>query len=157
MQIRLMRLKKGWSQEQLAEMSGLSTRTIQRIERGATASPETLKCLAAVFGTDFETLQEHIQMPQQDVLSNPMTQAEQEAVEYVRDIKAFYEHLFTFVVVNLFLTGLNLFVTPGYFWAGWVIAGWGVGVALHAVSTFELITLFSPDWEKRQIDRRLGR
>lgn len=157
MQIRLMRLKKGWSQEQLAEMSGLSTRTIQRIERGAKASPETLKCLAAVFETDFDTLQEHMQMPRQDTLTDPMTQAEQEAVEYVRDIKAFYEHLFTFVVVNLFLIGLNLFVTSGYFWAGWVIAGWGVGVALHAISTFEVITLFSPDWEKRQIDKRLGR
>ena len=32
--VRKLRLQRGWSQEQLAEMSGLSTRTIQRIERG---------------------------------------------------------------------------------------------------------------------------
>ncbi|CAM4169684.1 XRE family transcriptional regulator [Vibrio agarivorans] len=32
--IRKLRLKRGWTQEQLAELSGLSIRTVQRIERG---------------------------------------------------------------------------------------------------------------------------
>ncbi|ELE5519572.1 helix-turn-helix transcriptional regulator, partial [Salmonella enterica] len=31
---RQMRLARAWSQEQLAEMAGLSTRTVQRIENG---------------------------------------------------------------------------------------------------------------------------
>ena len=44
-----MRLKRHWSQEQLAEMSGLSIRTIQRIENGENAGFESLKSLAAVF------------------------------------------------------------------------------------------------------------
>lgn len=46
--IRMLRLEKGLSQEQLADKAGISTRTLQRIERGDAASPETLKCLAAV-------------------------------------------------------------------------------------------------------------
>lgn len=62
-----------------------------------------------------------------------------------------------FLVVNLFLVGLNLFVTSGYFWAGWSIAGWGVGVALHALNTFEVITLLGPDWERRQVEKHLNR
>ena len=33
MLIQKLRLQRGWSQEQLAELSGLSVRTIQRIER----------------------------------------------------------------------------------------------------------------------------
>ena len=33
MAIKELRLEKGWSQEQLAELSNLSTRTIQRIEK----------------------------------------------------------------------------------------------------------------------------
>ena len=31
-------LQRGWSQEQLAELSGLSVRTIQRVKRGQPAS-----------------------------------------------------------------------------------------------------------------------
>ena len=45
-------------QERLAELSGLSVRTIQRLEQGQTASVETLKALASVFETDFRRLKE---------------------------------------------------------------------------------------------------
>lgn len=51
------RISKGWSQEQLAEFSGLSVRTIQRIERGHNAGLESLKCIAAVFEMDVSKLQ----------------------------------------------------------------------------------------------------
>ncbi|WP_300527855.1 helix-turn-helix transcriptional regulator [Maricaulis sp.] len=47
--LKSLRLEKGWSQEQLAEISGLSERTIQRAERGETPSLETLRALAASF------------------------------------------------------------------------------------------------------------
>ena len=36
MNVRKLRLQRNWSQEQLAQVSGLSIRTIQRIERGQT-------------------------------------------------------------------------------------------------------------------------
>ncbi len=38
MLVQKLRLQRGWSQEQLATVSGLSVRTIQRIERGQSAS-----------------------------------------------------------------------------------------------------------------------
>lgn len=57
--IKKMRISKGWSQEQLAQFSGLSVRTIQRIERGHNAGLESLKCLAAVFKTDVSLLQKY--------------------------------------------------------------------------------------------------
>jgi DNA-binding XRE family transcriptional regulator len=47
MLVQKLRLQRGWSQEQLAELSGLSVRTIQRIERGSTASVESLTALGA--------------------------------------------------------------------------------------------------------------
>lgn len=71
MHIRLLRLQKGWSQEQLADMAGVSVRTIQRIERGATASPETLKCLGAVFETDLLTPKETTPMPTPNPIASP--------------------------------------------------------------------------------------
>jgi transcriptional regulator with XRE-family HTH domain len=52
-QLRLTRLL---SQEQLAQMSGLSVRTIQRIESGHVPSVESLKCLASVLEVDVSTL-----------------------------------------------------------------------------------------------------
>lgn len=42
MLVQKLRLQRSWSQEQLAAVSGLSVRTIQRIERGQSASLETL-------------------------------------------------------------------------------------------------------------------
>ncbi len=55
--IKNIRISKGWSQEQLAQFSGLSVRTIQRIERGHNAGLESLKCIAAVFEMDISNLQ----------------------------------------------------------------------------------------------------
>lgn len=51
-----LRLSRHLSQEQLAQMSGLNVRTIQRIESGQKASLESLKCLAAALDVDVETL-----------------------------------------------------------------------------------------------------
>jgi transcriptional regulator with XRE-family HTH domain len=54
--LKQLRLSRHLSQEQLATMSGLNVRTIQRIESGHKASVESLKCLAAVLETDIPTL-----------------------------------------------------------------------------------------------------
>ena len=51
-----LRIAKHFTQEQLAEISGLNVRTIQRIESGKNASIESLKCLAAALDVDIQTL-----------------------------------------------------------------------------------------------------
>lgn len=50
------RIKKGWTQTQLAELSDLSVRTIQRAENSGIASMETTSALAAVFEIDRQEL-----------------------------------------------------------------------------------------------------
>lgn len=45
--LRCLREQRGWSQEQLANVSGLSARTIQRVEATGAASLETRMALAA--------------------------------------------------------------------------------------------------------------
>ncbi len=47
--LRELRIARQWSQEQLAALSGLNLRTIQRLESGAKISTESLRALAAVF------------------------------------------------------------------------------------------------------------
>lgn len=44
--LRQERENRDWTQDMLATFSGLSSRTIQRIESGGTATPETAKALA---------------------------------------------------------------------------------------------------------------
>jgi transcriptional regulator with XRE-family HTH domain len=45
--VRALREQKSWSQEHLANASGLSVRTVQRVEMDNVASPETRLALAA--------------------------------------------------------------------------------------------------------------
>ena len=82
---------------------------------------------------------------------------EQNAMEYVRDIKAFYMHAFQYVVVMLGLTIVNLLTSPAYLWVLWAALGWGVGLLAHGLSVFEVINIFGDDWEKRQIQKRMQR
>jgi transcriptional regulator with XRE-family HTH domain len=54
--LRELRTARQWSQEQLARLSGLNLRTIQRLESGAKVSMESLRALAAVFEVPAESL-----------------------------------------------------------------------------------------------------
>jgi len=50
--IKSLREKHCWSQDELASISGLSIRTIQRVEKTGNSSLETMKALASVFKVD---------------------------------------------------------------------------------------------------------
>jgi transcriptional regulator with XRE-family HTH domain len=54
--VRQLRRERAMSQEELAGATGLSLRTIQRIETDGTASLESKKALACVFQVELETL-----------------------------------------------------------------------------------------------------
>lgn len=54
--VKQLRKQRAWSQSHLAEASGLSTRTVQRLERTGNCSDETLLCIAAAFDIDVEQL-----------------------------------------------------------------------------------------------------
>jgi transcriptional regulator with XRE-family HTH domain len=50
-----LRSKKGWTQQQLADICGLSLRTIQRTEKSSNASQETISSLSSVFEVERES------------------------------------------------------------------------------------------------------
>jgi len=54
--IKAQRARRAWSQEHLAEVTGLGLRTIQRIEKTGAASYESARSLAAVFEIDVAEL-----------------------------------------------------------------------------------------------------
>jgi transcriptional regulator with XRE-family HTH domain len=155
MLIQKLRLKQGWSQQQLAQASGLSVRTIQRIEAGHPASTETLKSLAAVFQVDFSTLTPEPAMDNQTPQTNE--QLEAEAFRYVRRLRRFYLHLAKYLIVTLGLIAINRITSPTYMWSFWVAGGWGLGILLHTIRVFSPDRLLGPQWERRQVERCLGR
>ena len=161
MLIQKLRLKRGWSQQQLADASGLSVRTIQRIEGGQPASVETLKSLAAVFEVDFSTLDPERQtmMTTDTASDNTSTneKLEAEAFQYVRSLRRFYFNCFRFVLVITLLAVVNFFTSPHYWWVLWVIGGWGLGLVAQGWRLFGPSLMLGPDWERRQVERRLGR
>lgn len=167
--VRKLRLRNGWSQEQLAEMTGLSVRTIQRIERGQPASLESQKALASVFEVDITTFQtseltQDTQEPQTkepemntdnhtEVKERPVEKVsnqEADAMEYVKGIKDFYGHLTFFVIFTL------IFIFAGHIsemllpWGGWAL-----GVIFHGLQAFEITNIFNINWEKKMVEKRL--
>lgn len=164
MLIQKLRLQRGWSQEQLAEVSGLSVRTIQRLERGQPGSLESLKALAAVFEIDLSRLQEpDMTAPEAPGVSAPgphvqdVRPDEALALAHVRKVKGFYMHLTQYVLVIALLAAINWFTNREYLWFLWPALGWGVGILSHAAATFNLVPFLGADWEKRQVEKYLGR
>lgn len=161
MNIQKLRLQRGWSQQQLAELSGLSSRTIQRIENGQPASAESLKSLASVFEIDFTTLTSEPDMSATaTATATASTQAQQDeqlALAKVRKIRGFYIHLTQYVVVIAVLAVINLVMHPSRLWFFWPAMGWGIGVLAHAAATFEFIPFFGAEWERKQVEKQLGR
>jgi len=151
--VRKLRLKRAWSQEQLAQFSGLNIRTIQRIERGQKAGLESLKSLAAVFEVELNEL-----LPEENMnSSDKISEEENRVIEHVKDIKGFYSHLINYTVVVMGLFLINFLTSPGYYWAWWAALGWGIGLISHGISVFEVYSFFGADWEKKQIEKRLGK
>jgi transcriptional regulator with XRE-family HTH domain len=153
MLIQKLRLQRGWSQEQLAEVSGLSVRTIQRLERGQPGSLETMNALAAVFEIDLDRLKE----PTMDTPRPPLPADEALALAHVRKVKAFYVNLTSYLIVMPALAALNWFSYPQYLWFIWPALGWGLGLASQAAAVFSAVPFLNGDWEKRQVEKYLGR
>ena len=49
-----------------------------------------------------------------------------------------YVHIGAYLVVNLFLIGFNLSVSPETYWFQWPLVGWGIGLLFHALTVFLL-------------------
>lgn len=148
--IRKLRLQRGWTQSQLAEMASVTPRTIQRIEQGKNPSLETCRALASVFEVDLSIIQpEEITMNDEVNLKSD----EQEAMVYAKRIKEFYEFLFVYVVLAIVFF-IKFYDEPKVYV---VFGGLGVALIVQGLIAFEKISFFSPNWEKKLVEKKLGR
>ena len=139
--IKKMRLNRHWSQEQLAEMSGLSIRTIQRIENGNNAGLESLKSLAAVFETEIVDSDGKMEMEQ--------TRKEE---AYIQNVKRFFG--LVVAVVMLLLVPFIYVVQDS--------SNWGIFALFSAPCLLAIIVFghqafgwFGDEWIRKVINKKL--
>lgn len=64
-------------------------------------------------------------------------QRREAAVRRLESRREFWTHLFVYVAVNSLLVVIWAITNSGgYFWPVWPIAGWAIGLAVHAWETF---------------------
>jgi transcriptional regulator with XRE-family HTH domain len=155
--LKSLRLKKHWSQEELAQMSNLNVRTIQRVEKGDSVGVETLKSLAAVFEISIDELKRIIESEKQPKAQRKVDKEDNDAelaniLEKVKSIKYFYA--FTAFLAANFL----LFMLPNYNGGenlGPLIA---VFVSFSAMIIGYAVYVFQPfgkEWEKHKVSQLL--
>ena len=125
-------------------MSGLSIRTIQRIERDQKAGLESLKALSAVFDIEISELQRETVDAVGIITAEQDDELRKEA--YAEGIIGFYKlaGLAIFSLISTFI-----FVTNDA--TGWSVVGifavsWAVIIGVYALNTFDL---FGDDWKRK--------
>ena len=158
MSMKSLRLDRNWSQEQLAQISGLNVRTIQRVEKGEAVGLETMKSLAAVFEMSLDELKGVVDDKDQTSESEEFRTAEQESLreqakEKVKSIRNFY--FFSGFLVMIFL----LFYLPNYNDGenlGPLIVTFISFVVLIGVYAFQVFQPFGEKWEQQKIKKILS-
>jgi transcriptional regulator with XRE-family HTH domain len=132
--IKKMRLERHWSQDQLAEMSGLSIRTIQQIENGENAGLESLKSLASVFEPNITDSNKKEELEQ--------TRKEE---EYFRNI----EGLYAIVGAGIFclMTPLISAIIDSSYWDDFFM----VILGAYSLNVFDF---FGENWKRKIIDKK---
>lgn len=76
----------------------------------------------------------------------------QKASKQVKEIKGFYGHLTSYVIVLALLIYINLKFTPEYLWFIWTMLGWGIGLLFHGMRVFSWFPFLNKDWEEKKFD-----
>ena len=144
MNIRELRKQKYWSQDQLAQMSGLSIRTIQRIERDQKAGLESLKALSAVFDIEISELQREAVDAAGIITAEQNDQVRKEA--YAEGVKGVYKlaGLAIFSLISTFIFVVDETTEWGFI--GLMAVSWAVIIGVYAINTFDL---FGDEWKSK--------
>lgn len=128
-----LRRAKGWTQEKLADESGIAVRTIQRVESGQDASLTTVTAIANALG-----------VPVRDLFASLENESFQTAVDGLDDrrerqqsqrdgTRHGYDRLFHGIGILVVFGTIALVLTTRIGWFGWLIipAYWGGGRYLY--------------------------
>jgi uncharacterized membrane protein YecN with MAPEG domain len=92
------------------------------------------------------------QEQQQAPAPDPDGTARAQARKRLQAKREFGSNLVAYVVVNAFLVAVWAMTGGGYFWPAWVLAGWGIGIVMHAWDAF-----FRRPITEADVDREMRR
>lgn len=118
--IRQLREARAWSQEHLASVSGLSPRTIQRLETSGTASAESRLALAAAFD-----------LSPADLLAPPPATAPSPALPPLAQRKSLAREAFLYLGLCGGMLAFDLLRHQSITWSKWPLLGWGSALLLR--------------------------
>lgn len=126
--IRRWREERHWSQDHLADLAGIGTRTVQRIENGGGASYESVMALAAAFNVDVAAL-----------TFDPAAKAKsvdgEKAMEALKALRvSFWIHFASYIFGMIVFLAISVSDSSGGFVMLVPAAWWTVGLAGHALA-----------------------
>ena len=74
------------------------------------------------------------------------------AIKRINARRDFIKHLIVYAVVNAGLIVIWAVTSAGYFWPGWVLGGWGIGLVLHGWDLYGRRPISEEDI-RREIER----
>ncbi|EPL3844590.1 helix-turn-helix domain-containing protein [Klebsiella aerogenes] len=148
--VKQLRLQRAWSQEQLAELAGVSVRTIQRIENGDRPGLETLSALAAVFEINVAELSDDAPVGHEASLDLRI----EEAKSRLHQESRFFRSLSVAVTVCVLLLVINRLTQPDIYWSVWVAIVWGALLLLRGLRLF-VFAGWIRQWRQARLQRLL--
>ncbi|GAA5112655.1 helix-turn-helix domain-containing protein [Orbus sasakiae] len=143
--VKKLRLERAWSQEQLAQLSSLSVRTIQRVENNEVPSLETLSALASVFNVSVSDL-----VSEPIIESNELDNRIDEARKQVKDEIKLLKKIIVAIIVCSIMYIINYIYSPHLNWPIWVITIWGGILFIRSLKLFLLDKIFFK-WQKNRL------
>ena len=126
--IKMWRKERLWTQEQIAEMAGVSLRTIQRIEKGEMASNDSVVALARVFKVDLNEITVDAERQNENAT----------AIKNAKGMKglemSFVIHAIGFAIGFTTLVVIDLLDTPTFWSLAWPLAFWLIGLLAHGAT-----------------------
>ena len=132
--IKRWREERHWSQDHLADLAGIGSRTVQRIENGEKASYESVMALAAAFNVDVVALTVD---PTRQAAANDKAVA----IKGLASVRlSFWIHLGSYILGMIIFLAISASVDGEGFVMLVPALWWTVGLAGHALTVF-IVTL----------------
>ncbi len=131
--LRLWRKERYLSQEQVAEQAGLSVRTVQRLEKGGSASYDSAVSLANVYDVEVS----EFMVDERKAGGNSAEVLDASGVDGLK--LSFGIHAMGYVLGMVVLLFIDMVATPNQWIMVWPIGWWTIGFLAHGMTVLLIV------------------